>query len=1515
MAGPTSTLKESKKKATNRLNQPEEVTVEVNRPSAPKIQPARPAFEGIQSNEPVLPKMIAPKPEPDLQMKCEECEEEEQIQMQAKPPHMSMAGNADDEEEDATLQPKLKIGAPDDEYEKEADAVADQVMRMPDPKVNSDEEIHPKAASIQAKIKTSNEKEGAIQRNTGIPTANHASHDVTRKLQNAHGGRSLSPHLQHELGIKMRADFSGVKIHNDPSGAQMSRHLGARAFTYGNHIYFNQGEYVPGTSKGKHLLAHELTHTIQQSNGIKRTPDIQKEEVQRQPDRKNWAYSQQLTFQFEVDKSLPAAKKQEKGSQSMQWCMERIFGADPGMIVLYQQSDNGWVWYKDTESYLPGETLKILVDIGSYTDALSVLRPDRMDEVEKFKEIQKIQEQLTHTDYEFFERWMLKTGKAKINFEGTGAPFDLQNLDKYKEELEYFIANKEKILKSSGLLHSYFLTEDKVRKLNFEVLKDKLFGKQAVEITEADKAEVLRIFKEIALAKVFVMLEEAYTIAVKESARYKKNPAELDELVTLLSGTFAPKYNMADELRAEAARRFIADHQLNEFSVPGGKMTGNFRRMIKANKGSKKDLMEAIATMDAENVQWQFENVYAHNTYLKLGAPKQYSLPFKDAFKASKEYVETNYPEFVLARLEDYKTTSELKEKHTGDHPILHDISTDFRILSRKPSIEIKTKVMEILEEKKTSSLQTKRKLLRDPDLVWEFEPLLRGMMQEEGLSKDDVMGKIIHDKIESIKSSKFWRSLALGALGIVLGIAGFFTGGATWAGAALIAASITVSAIDLAIELEDYYFQADASKAVFTDTLTTEPSMLGVVFAIAGLVIDFADVLKLIKPLGKALKNTDEVAEYAGEIYDQIKSAGKLKGDIAKEDFVKQLVEGWEKRQQMMQKIPADIKQIIEGENFQSLAPGVKEGLLKVMDENPMAFSTIMKTVGPEVEVLSRLAIISFVDPKVVGALSDITKLLPNEAAIKKVFLYYGTVGAKGAFGLPDVVDIINRGAVKNNPNLVEEILTNRSLQQVMLNHATHPDGMANAFKLYKDHLASLPSGGTKPSFLDFLKEKGENIKLDETLGGATKLKELNSSQITFTANLDPKDLEIARSMILKMVDEKKVLSGHQLQAIIRQAEAAADVVGNMRGFLWQLNIIFTRASKYGMEGKHLALLLKGLESGDDFASSYEIFKAILKYSGDGQGVKMAGDLLNAVSLKELSKIKGGLGEAFPIQDLSMVAAKADVIPGDGKIIELIDLAKTGSSDGNGLTRLRHIMDFMEGTSHTVDEIKAAINAADEFDTKLLAALSDSKGGLESTAKLLWGESAELAEGEIKVSKRFRRPLAKGDVEGSGNQAYKQVMQKEKVEKTVGQVVDGTEVDHVKWSVIRKTINDATIDQTIKNKIIGDLWEKVNERALKNQGYFVHTQVEILYTPVGGGKPILIRADAIAVKGDEVKLIDFKSGQAQLNLNQDLVYKKIAKGEELDSMKIKDEALDAKVKDPSSKRVFEEIRESYTGN
>ena len=81
------------------------------------------------------------------------------------------------------------------------------------------------------------------------------------------GGDSLPESLRTDMESSFGADFSGVKVHTDQNAIQMNQDLGAKAFTHGNDIYFNADYYNPSTSSGRKLLAHELTHVVQQSGG------------------------------------------------------------------------------------------------------------------------------------------------------------------------------------------------------------------------------------------------------------------------------------------------------------------------------------------------------------------------------------------------------------------------------------------------------------------------------------------------------------------------------------------------------------------------------------------------------------------------------------------------------------------------------------------------------------------------------------------------------------------------------------------------------------------------------------------------------------------------------------------------------------------------------------------------------------------------------------------------------------------------------------------------------------------------------------------------------------------------------------------------------------------------------------------------------------------------------------------------------------------------------------------------
>ena len=102
---------------------------------------------------------------------------------------------------------------------------------------------------------------------------------VSTLQQSKGGGNSLSGETRSSMESHFNSDFSGVRIHTDSKAVQMSRQLNAQAFTHGNDIYFNQGKFNPESRSGKHLLAHELTHTVQQgASPASATKSIQRQE-------------------------------------------------------------------------------------------------------------------------------------------------------------------------------------------------------------------------------------------------------------------------------------------------------------------------------------------------------------------------------------------------------------------------------------------------------------------------------------------------------------------------------------------------------------------------------------------------------------------------------------------------------------------------------------------------------------------------------------------------------------------------------------------------------------------------------------------------------------------------------------------------------------------------------------------------------------------------------------------------------------------------------------------------------------------------------------------------------------------------------------------------------------------------------------------------------------------------------------------------------------------------------------
>ena len=230
-----------------------------------------------------------------------------------------------------SVQTKLTIGQPGDKYEQEADKVSDQVMNMSQPvqrQENGEEEarmkpeiqrqemgeeeekadmkpeiqrqemgeeeekadMKPLANAITPLVQRQEmgeeeekvdmkpeiqrqemgeeeeEEQGGVQAKSDSTTGDMEG--LEQQLGSSKGsGSPLSDEARSFMEPRFGTDFSDVKVHTDSGAVQMNQDIQAQAFTHGQDIYFNSGKYSPDTNEGKSLLAHELTHVVQQRGG------------------------------------------------------------------------------------------------------------------------------------------------------------------------------------------------------------------------------------------------------------------------------------------------------------------------------------------------------------------------------------------------------------------------------------------------------------------------------------------------------------------------------------------------------------------------------------------------------------------------------------------------------------------------------------------------------------------------------------------------------------------------------------------------------------------------------------------------------------------------------------------------------------------------------------------------------------------------------------------------------------------------------------------------------------------------------------------------------------------------------------------------------------------------------------------------------------------------------------------------------------------------------------------------
>jgi hypothetical protein len=169
------------------------------------------------------------------------------------------------------FQPKLSINQPNDVYEQEADHMADKVMRMADPSINQSVFFKPAISTIQRKCGAcKEEEEKRIHRKEDSAAPTQSSNTLENYVGSlGASGKQMPESSRKFFEPRFGHDFSNVRLHTDNEAVKSAASINALAYTTGNNIVFNKGQYAPETDSGKKLMAHELTHVVQQQNGPK----------------------------------------------------------------------------------------------------------------------------------------------------------------------------------------------------------------------------------------------------------------------------------------------------------------------------------------------------------------------------------------------------------------------------------------------------------------------------------------------------------------------------------------------------------------------------------------------------------------------------------------------------------------------------------------------------------------------------------------------------------------------------------------------------------------------------------------------------------------------------------------------------------------------------------------------------------------------------------------------------------------------------------------------------------------------------------------------------------------------------------------------------------------------------------------------------------------------------------------------------------------------------------------------
>lgn len=690
-----------------------------------------------------------------------------------------------------------------------------------------------------------------------------------------------------------------------------------------------------------------------------------------------------------------------------------------------------------------------------------------------------LKDELKDGDGSFREFWQdqgaLSTFEKEEQLKRDKIKFD-ENREKISQIDDYYI---NKIEELTGVSWGEFLltilspvagaVDSYVDSVEWDNLNDTMLEKYGISADGVLKT--LEYFRDLALEEAYDMVDRVEEFCSQERKRLSNDKYKQDLHNYLKS--FSDEHHEADLMRAEAIFKFFEKRQDRsggaKFADSAFEYLSNTNMVFSdyeymesfydnddleglANYLEKKGAGYAAGFISAYEYTDVVQDYIVHST-ITPGMP----IVVKDVL--------ADYPELTEAEEKDAATNAE-RLKRADEFPILRDPELDWRGLSNTGDADfMETFIRMHLANRESNARETRSNLRSDPNMVWELKPVLETTMVKHNIPKESKLGELILDKIEDTDRHNTMVSIGLAVVGLALAVAGFFTGGATWAGLAIIIAGVGVSTYDLIREIEHYNFHSAASNSGVGDIMNmsdVDPSVWGIVFAVLGLGLDIVDlfkaggkVIKALSKLGDATITDPAVAQKAfKEMYDEI----RLKNPdmaMSEEDFIAKMMDSWNESSSLGKNVEA-VKELFKGTRLEGASDAVALPFARMHKIDPELTESFLKMFSDDSMSLMVFARHINEAPELARTYVRLGKALEfdgwggwmKHGYMHDTFRHLATDGQRNLDILPEVVAAIEKSGL-DDPKLVNEVFKYRGLQKVLI--AEGADEMSKLWKAYE--------------------------------------------------------------------------------------------------------------------------------------------------------------------------------------------------------------------------------------------------------------------------------------------------------------------------------------------------------------------------------------------------------------------------------------------------------------------------------